>query len=403
MCYPLYCHSFAAVAKSLSRFALLKHIHEPEVLARLIVKVVLHDDRRIPPDVVVSMGAGPGTKSWTVPVYVLSRQDIVIPQDKQPIPPNGLAHPIPPEAPGWAWQMQPPLAPAQDPKALAAELSEVGKASVGNVHNDAMEQDQGLSDAASDALHEDSAAGQENSEQGMQPNEEGMQSADSVEDIDLRDNYVPPACDANAQMAAHQQNLDGDAGLVPLAMDLLNDEPAAPDLGLMPISSAARALLQPEDQVRLNSIFFKLPTICPDQSIISSISHLFTNLDAPIPLYLDDFDDLLRLMKVAVDVKKQVIAEKRVAEPEDASSNDVEITDASAFTKKKNKKWHVHHSRAPMDVAFQRRSSRTTPSLYRKADLAPVAVEPEKESETEPEAEPIDNMAMVLVENPTPL
>lgn len=139
MCYPLDGRSLHAVAKSISSFALLKHMHEPKVLSCLIVKAVLHDDRRIPPDVVVLLGSGPATKTWTVPVFLISRQDVVIPQDEQPVPPDGLAHPIPPEAPGWAGLfMQPPQGHAQG--APAAELSEVREASIGNVHDDSCSQ-----------------------------------------------------------------------------------------------------------------------------------------------------------------------------------------------------------------------------------------------------------------------
>lgn len=73
LCYPLEAHSFSAIAKSISSFALLMHAHEPEVFARVIVKAVLHNDRQIPPDVVVSIGFGRHTKTWMVPVYILSR------------------------------------------------------------------------------------------------------------------------------------------------------------------------------------------------------------------------------------------------------------------------------------------------------------------------------------------
>lgn len=71
------------------------------MLSLVIVKAVLHDDKRIPPDVVVSSGFGPRTKSFTAPVYVLSRKDMVVVEDEQPVPPIGLAHPLPPEAPRW--------------------------------------------------------------------------------------------------------------------------------------------------------------------------------------------------------------------------------------------------------------------------------------------------------------
>ncbi|GJN24108.1 hypothetical protein PR202_gb11826 [Eleusine coracana subsp. coracana] len=99
--YPLDARSHSTIAKSIASFALLKHVHESEVLARVIAKAVLHDDRRIPPDVVISTGSGPHTRSWTVPVYLLSRQDEIQVADEEGMPQDGIAHPMPPYAPRW--------------------------------------------------------------------------------------------------------------------------------------------------------------------------------------------------------------------------------------------------------------------------------------------------------------
>lgn len=133
--YPLDCRSFAAIARSLSSFALLKSIHEPEILSRVLVKVVVHDDHIIPPDVVVLAGVGRGTKSRTVPIYLLSRTDILVMPDEQPVPVDGLSHPVPPPAPRW-------MGPIGNwPNAQAVNNaqgtgSEVGEANMGAVHDD---------------------------------------------------------------------------------------------------------------------------------------------------------------------------------------------------------------------------------------------------------------------------
>lgn len=130
LCYPLDCRSFGAVAKSIGSFALLQHIHEPDVPARVIVKAVVHDHCRIPPHVVVSTGCGRATKSWTVPIYVLSSQDLVIPPDEAPVPPHGLPHPIPPPAPRW-------LGPAPWHH---AEHDQVANDPMGNVHDNMVQE-----------------------------------------------------------------------------------------------------------------------------------------------------------------------------------------------------------------------------------------------------------------------
>lgn len=82
LCYPLDCRSFAMIAKSIGSFALLKHVHEADVQARVIVKAMLHDDCHIPPHIVVSSGHGRGTKTWTVRVFVLSLQDLYMPPNE---------------------------------------------------------------------------------------------------------------------------------------------------------------------------------------------------------------------------------------------------------------------------------------------------------------------------------
>lgn len=123
--------SHASIAKSISSFALLKHVHESGVLSRFIVKVVVHDDRRIPPDVVVSTGFGRGTKSCTILVYVLSRQNLVQVEDEQPVSANGLAHPLTPQNPRWTG----PLGDPPQGNMPQAEESQVGDVPVSNIQD----------------------------------------------------------------------------------------------------------------------------------------------------------------------------------------------------------------------------------------------------------------------------
>lgn len=63
----------------------------------------LHDEARIPDDVVVSAGISPSVRSWTCPVVVLKRKDVLDHGDEDIFPPSdgGIAHPIPPPPPCW--------------------------------------------------------------------------------------------------------------------------------------------------------------------------------------------------------------------------------------------------------------------------------------------------------------
>lgn len=92
---------------------------------------MVRDDTRIPPDVVVSAGFGARTKSFTVPVYILSHQDMVQLEDEQPVPCNGFAHPIPHQAAGWFG----PIGDGQQNQALNLEESHVGDVTMSNIQD----------------------------------------------------------------------------------------------------------------------------------------------------------------------------------------------------------------------------------------------------------------------------
>nr|CAB3499740.1 unnamed protein product [Digitaria exilis] len=69
-----------------------------------IAKAVhLNDDACIPDDVVVYAGLHPRVRSWTCPIFLLKRKDVINLGDEDGFPPpdGGLAHPFPPPPPRW--------------------------------------------------------------------------------------------------------------------------------------------------------------------------------------------------------------------------------------------------------------------------------------------------------------
>lgn len=111
------------------------------------------------------------------------------------------------------------------------------------------------------------------------------------------------------------------------------------------------------------------------------INMFFTNLDAPMPAYLNDLANLMRLVKVAVDVKQASINQvatsvtqagvgtsalppSSLPAPTPTSSEEIKIVDGSSFPKHRGKK-RKSNNRVLLDVAFLRRSDRKTPSAYR--------------------------------------
>lgn len=87
------------IAKAVSGFGILVHIHPSSTLAHIIVKVYLNDDAKIPDSMKVNAGTPNKGRSWTVPVLVLRRNNIATLPDEEAFVVAGPLHPMPPEAP----------------------------------------------------------------------------------------------------------------------------------------------------------------------------------------------------------------------------------------------------------------------------------------------------------------
>lgn len=103
------------IAKAVSGFGILVQWHEPDNLARVVAKVYLNDDAKIPSSVKVNAGLPQKGRSWTVPCYVLKKNNVPELQDEEAFATVGPLHPQPPELP----RLMGPVPPA-DPNAPAA-------------------------------------------------------------------------------------------------------------------------------------------------------------------------------------------------------------------------------------------------------------------------------------------
>jgi len=64
------------ITKAASWFGFFMHWHELNNLARVVVKVYLNDDAKIPDSVKVSVGVPRKGHSWMVPVFVLKKKSV---------------------------------------------------------------------------------------------------------------------------------------------------------------------------------------------------------------------------------------------------------------------------------------------------------------------------------------
>jgi hypothetical protein len=93
--YPLDACSTSAIAKVVSGFSLLHHIHESNVMSRVIIKVCMHAESQVPPSVTIGVGDDSKVKTWTVPMYILSATNVTTLGDEDAYLPDGPLHPLP--------------------------------------------------------------------------------------------------------------------------------------------------------------------------------------------------------------------------------------------------------------------------------------------------------------------
>lgn len=103
MLFPNDVRNYTSIAKAIAGFGFLRHWYNSTNNARVVCKVHLNDEAKIPDDVVVSVGLDPRVHSWTCPVVILKRKGVTILGDEDAFPPSdgGLAHPFPPPPPRW--------------------------------------------------------------------------------------------------------------------------------------------------------------------------------------------------------------------------------------------------------------------------------------------------------------
>ena len=89
------------IAKPVSGFGIMVDWHEMENVARVVVKVYLNDDAKIPDSIKVNAGVPQIGRSWTVPCYALKRQSVQELMDEDAFVTVGPLHPTPPQAPRW--------------------------------------------------------------------------------------------------------------------------------------------------------------------------------------------------------------------------------------------------------------------------------------------------------------
>lgn len=82
-------------------FGMLMRWHQTNYKARLVVKVYLKDDEKIPQAMTMTMGNPPRARSFSFQVPALCSKDIIVLADEDPVPKNSPMHPLPFEAARW--------------------------------------------------------------------------------------------------------------------------------------------------------------------------------------------------------------------------------------------------------------------------------------------------------------
>lgn len=103
MLFPNDARNNNAIAKAIVGFGLLRYWYDSTNNARVVCKVHLNDDAKIPDDVVVTACISPAMRSWTCPEVILKRKGVTVLGDEDMFPPadGGVAHPLPSPPPRW--------------------------------------------------------------------------------------------------------------------------------------------------------------------------------------------------------------------------------------------------------------------------------------------------------------
>jgi hypothetical protein len=99
--YLLDARSTSAIAKSVSRFAQLKHVHEFAVMSHIVIKVSMHDGKLVPPSMTVGVGNGVKIRIWTMPIFILSAASVTSLSDEDGYPMEGPMRLVPPWVAPW--------------------------------------------------------------------------------------------------------------------------------------------------------------------------------------------------------------------------------------------------------------------------------------------------------------
>lgn len=176
----------AIVAKSVSEFGIMVHWHESLILARVIVKVYLNDDRKIPSSVKINAGLPSKGRSWTVPVFLLKKKNVIELPDEEGFVTVGPLHPMPPQPPRWS-RPTPPARYGTTP--AASNVGDVGMQIDAAVGDD--EQGEAAENVADNVMN-------------MQPHKMGLAS-ESLQVIKTTSELdVQSALPENAELAAPQ-------------------------------------------------------------------------------------------------------------------------------------------------------------------------------------------------------
>lgn len=90
------------IPKVVSGFGILVYWHETTNLARVVAKVYLNPNAKIPGSAKVNAGLPQRGRSWTLPCFVLKQKAMTLPREEEAYVTLGLLHPVPPQAPHWS-------------------------------------------------------------------------------------------------------------------------------------------------------------------------------------------------------------------------------------------------------------------------------------------------------------
>lgn len=336
MSFPADARNNSSISKAVAGFGLLRYWHDTNNEARIVAKINLSENAKIPHAVLVSAGLPPKTRSWMCPVFVLKHKNVTMLGDEGVIPSNGPLFPLPLQAPRWLGFNGPM------PDNVQGDNSSVGQDHGMN----------GMNEMNVDGINEYAAYGLENQNQNQYNDE-----PDANQGLDLN---VAAGGDLHNDAEGGMSHMSGAAADFAAS----DHNPSPLDLVPLELEKPDQVMIKVKNHMSSLSFHFHIP-VAVSNHVCTYLSSFCMDLDTIVPSYIADEWALSFLAKSCFEQYDAPVVfgpAKPLVPYSDDEDEEVVVLDEPVVTPGPRKR-RSRKLKEPLDERFLRRSKRCNASL----------------------------------------